>query len=510
MSEISEAHALAIERSCALTAVALSGQRRTGVHLVSGRHRGFGLSPTLDTVHVPHPITHPEWTRRTLTCGVALQCSPSKERVTDYRINELTGRELSALALVEGGVALGWVAENWPGLLPEMRRLLPDLESAPADTDGKQMIDRAVALARTRHPLDVDALLGTLPRAHTAPQSMADKLRRTLGRLPWTMNEKRSPQPHSVPAGGDGGVRNPNLPPPSRPHESDLDVTPEHRPGIPYPEWNMWTESFMPDHVAVLERSHSGGAGEPGPIAVDVRRWFEKNTHRAMVNRLEDGSDIDVDQYVGHYIDVSTGEAVEPRIFRELSVITRDVTTALLLDGSSSLGVHGGTVFKLELACADALSRAMTGARERHGIFTFTGNTRHRVEVNCLKDFSDRRFVPPGSLGLSTGGYTRLGAPLRHLTSRLLAEPSERRLLIVLGDGLISDEGYEGRYAWADSAHAVEEANEAGVSVYYVGIGPARVDPLPEVFGPRRSQRIRRVEDLPRVLAHVHRELVAA
>ena len=44
--------------------------------------------------------------------------------------------------------------------------------------------------------------------------------------------------------------------------------------------------------------------------------------------------------------------------------------------------------------------------------------------------------------------------------------------------------------------------------MYYVGVGPTRVDPLPEVFGPRRSQRIRRIEDLPRVLAHVHRELV--
>ena len=152
----------------------------------------------------------------------------------------------------------------------------------------------------------------------------------------------------------------------------------------------------------------------------------------------------------------------------------------------------------------------MTLARERHGIFVFTGNTRHRVEVNCLKDFEDRRFVPPSRLGLATGGYTRLGAPLRHLTSRLLAQPSERRLLIVIGDGLISDEGYEGRYAWADAAHAVEEASDAGVSMYYVGVGPTRVDPLPEVFGPRRSQRIRRVEDLPRVLAHVHRELVAA
>ncbi len=372
------------------------------------------------------------------------------------------------------------------------------------------MLNRAVALARTGQPLSVHPLLGRLPLAYTMPQGLSDKLRRSFGRMPWTTTQKRVPRPYSVPVGGDGGVRNPNLPPPSRPQDNDLDVTPEHRPGIPYPEWNEWTKSFMPDHVAVLERPHSSHTRQPGPASADLRKWFEEHTHRAMKNRLEDGSDLDVEQYVSHYIDLTTGEAIEPRIFRELLPSSRDVTTALLLDGSSSLGVHGGRIFKLELACADALSQAMTLARERHGIFVFTGNTRHRVEVNCLKDFEERRFVPPSRLGLATGGYTRLGAPLRHLTSRLLAQPSERRLLIVIGDGLISDEGYEGRYAWADAAHAVEEANDAGVSIYYVGVGPTRVDPLPEVFGPRRSQRIRRVEDLPRVLAHVHRELVAA
>ena len=61
-----------------------------------------------------------------------------------------------------------------------------------------------------------------------------------------------------------------------------------------------------------------------------------------------------------------------------------------------------------------------------------------------------------------------------------------------------------------DATHAVAEATEAGVAMYYVGVGPVTVDPLPEVFGPQRSQRIRRVEDLPRVLAHVHRELISA
>ncbi|MDV3127783.1 MorD protein [Mycobacterium sp. 21AC1] len=510
MSDLTDTSAMALERSCALTAFALSEHRRTAARLVTGEHRSFSLNSTLDTVYVPHPPASRDWTRRTLTCGVALQCSPSKDAIAGYRLNELTTRELLALTHIESGVAAGWIAANWPGLLSEIRRLLPALQVITEEVGAEEMLNRAVALAHTSQPLAVDPLLGRLPTAYTAPQGLSDKLRRTFGRLPWTSTQKRLPQPHSVPIGGDGGVRNSNLPPPSRPQDNDRDVTPDHRPGIPYPEWNAWSQSFMRDHVAVLERSHGSHNREPSAVSADLRKWFEEHTHRAMRNRLEDGSDLDVEQYVNHYVDLTTGEAVEPRIFRELLPTSRDVTTALLLDGSSSLGVQGGRIFRLELSCADALSQAMSLARERHGIFSFTGNTRHRVEVNCLKGFEDRRFVPPGKLGLSTGGYTRLGAPLRHLTSRLLEQPSERRLLIVIGDGMISDEGYEGRYAWADAAHAVEEAGDAGVSIYYIGVGPARVDPLPEIFGPRRSQRIRRVDELPRVLAHVHRELVAA
>ena len=509
MAELSDANAMTIERGCALTAVAFSEHRRDGARLMTGDRRSFSLDKTLSIVHVPYPPVAPGWTRRTLTCGVALQCSPSKERIAEYRLTDLSARELRALAVVEAGVALGWVASRWPGLLTEMRRLLPDIEIADGGMEAAVMFDRAIGLARRRRPLATHPLLGTLPSAFAPPRGLVSAVRR-YGRMPWTSTLKRRPRPYSVPVGGDGGIRNPNLPPPSRPDESDLDINPRRRQGIPYPEWNTWTKRFLSDHVAVVERTPSRHGHRQAPVSADLRKWFEAHTYRVMTNRLEDGSELDVDSYVSHYLDTMSGEAKEPRVFRELLPGGRDVTTALLLDASSSMGIHGGRIFRLELACADALSRAMTRARERHGIFAFTGNTRHHVEVCCLKDFQDRRFVAPSGSGLMTGGYTRLGAPVRHLTSRLLAQPSERRLLIVIGDGLMSDEGYEGRYAWADVAHAVDEAKQGGVSVYYIGVGPTRVDPLPEVFGPRRAQRIRRVDELPRVLAHVHRELVWA
>lgn len=498
---------LELEGSCSLTAVALSDRRREGARLVTGAQRGFGVTTTLSTVEVPHPVPR-DWTRRTLTCGVALQCSPSKERIAGYRLADLTGREVRALTVVEAQVALGWVARRWPGLLSELHRVLAELEPADPELPAPEMFDRAIELARSRAELAWHPLIGSLPVAWTASGNLGQSVRR-LGRMPWSSTQKRRPRAYSVPVGGEGGVRNTSLPPPSRPDEDDYSSA-ERRPGIPYPEWNAHAGAFLPDYVAVVEQARTARQRDAVTTPMDLRKWFEQSTTRAMAGGLADGSDLDVDAYVRHRLDTVTGHAGEPRIFRELLPAGRDVTTALLLDASSSLGVHGGRLFRLELACADALSGAMTRAHQRHGVFAFTGNTRHHVVVQCLKDFEDRRLVAPSDFGLMAGGYTRLGAPLRHLTSRLLAQPAQRRLLIVIGDGLMSDEGYEGRYAWADVAHAVREADDAGVCVYYVGVGPVRVDPLPEVFGARFSQRIRRIEELPRVLAHVHRELVAA
>lgn len=500
--------ALSVERCCALVAVALSQGRRKGVRLVSGERRTFGMNRSHTVIEVPYPSLAADWNRRTLTCGVALQCAPSKDSLNGYALQELSPREIRALTIVEGRVALAWISKQWPGLLPELARHLGDLEAITGDPDGAAMLDAAMELAKSRGNLGRYPLLGRLTPSLTRGLGLPARALRMRGRMPWSSKKASNRIGYSIPVAGEGGVRNPNLPPPSRPEDEEIEIRSDQRAGIPYPEWNAWTEKFLPRHVAVLESKQSVRPHASRPVAPGVRRWFEEHTHRAMTNGLEDGSCVDIDRYVDYHIDRMCGHAPEPRVFRDLLPAFRDVTTALLLDGSSSLGIHQGRVFRLELACADALSRAMKLARERHGVFVFSGNTRHRVEVRCLKDFDEPHFVVPSGMGLTTGGYTRLGAPLRHLTSRLLQQPSERRLLIVIGDGLMSDEGYEGRYAWADVAHAVEEAEEAGVAIYYIGVGPTRVDPLPEVFGPRRSMRINRVDELPNVLAHVHRELV--
>ncbi|MCV7082242.1 hypothetical protein H7H37_14415, partial [Mycolicibacterium insubricum] len=158
-----------LERSAALTAVALSDGRRDGVRLITGEQRSFGLNAALSLVQVPYPPAGAGWTRRSVTAGVALQCSPSKDAVVGFRLGELSARELRALTLVEARVALGWIGGRWPGLVGEIARLLPELTAAEPEMTGQEMLRRAVELAREPGTLVVDPLLGCLPVAHTAP-----------------------------------------------------------------------------------------------------------------------------------------------------------------------------------------------------------------------------------------------------------------------------------------------------------------------------------------------------
>ena len=100
MADLDDTTAMALERSCSLTAVALSEERRAGVRLVTGEHRGFGLNSSRTFIHVPYPRLGVDWTRRSLTCGIALQSSSSKDRIGEYRIDELSAREVRALTIV--------------------------------------------------------------------------------------------------------------------------------------------------------------------------------------------------------------------------------------------------------------------------------------------------------------------------------------------------------------------------------------------------------------------------
>jgi hypothetical protein len=512
----SDPGAIELARIVELLAPALSEGRRRKGRLVTGSSRAFFTSRGCASTCVPFPLPAVEEERvspvRLAICGLALQASPTKEAVAALPLADLRPVELAALSLVEGEVAMAWAIERFPGLERDLRALLPMLRPAHTEADGSRLIEAALERTRTRDraELIVPELLGLLPLDESARRSLRSRFR-GLGRMPYSLR-KQQPRPVvlAIPVSGTHGARSRNLPLPDRPEESDPEPTADRRVGIPYDEWDRSTRRYRRGHVSVLERHLKTAVGKRLRPAPELLRWFQQSPSRVWRSRLEDGSELDVDAFVDERAAQAAGNPVTGRVYRSLDHGERDVATAILLDGSASLGADGGLHLRLELACADALATALAHTGESHAVFAFTGHGRHRVEVNVLKDFREPRAAMPGHTGLTAEGYTRLGAPIRHVTRRLLEVPAERRILLSLGDGLPSDEGYEGKYAWADVLRAVEEAEESGVIVYHIGIGRVRVDPLKQCFGPHRSRRVVSVRDLPRVMAQVHDRLRAA
>src|ERR1700758_350248 len=88
--------------------------------------------------------------------------------------------------------------------------------------------------------------------------------------------------------------------------------------------------------------------------------------------------------------------------------------------------------------------------------------------------FGTRGFATAAKRRLGSvqpSGFTRLGAAMRHGAHVLASNAlSKNMVLLVIGDGLPYDDGYEDRYARADVRQAITEAMQRGIGVVGIGI----------------------------------------
>ncbi|WP_220097464.1 nitric oxide reductase activation protein NorD [Mycolicibacterium pulveris] len=445
---------------------------------------------------------------RAMTLGIALQSSPTKEMVSALDWSLLTPRERRALRIAEGRAAMGWAIASWPAMSPDYATLAPGHRAEPADGID-ELLQRASALARSNLVLDVPELFGVPPGSRPLSRHReriaGDGRRRN--RVPWSSRRNLRHMRLAMPVGGTEG-ESPRLvifeeAPDSEGESSDAD----RRLGVPYPEWDYRLNRYRQDFVTVVERRISPRYSRNIDLDPRIRRWFMAPHALARRSRMEDGDQLDVSAYVEQFGWSRAGGHVDDRIYEAMLPAQRDVATALLLDATSSLQGRGGAGFRLQLACSDALCAGMSSTAERFAVFAFTGETRHRVEVTRLRNFDDPAWALPAGAAIRPSGYTRLGAALRHVTRRLVQAPAERRVLLSIGDAVPSDEGYEGTYADADVNRAVDEAIAAGVVFRQLAVGKTTDAQLERRFGSGRFHRVSKSEDLPSVLARVHKEL---
>ncbi|MFN4160324.1 MAG: nitric oxide reductase activation protein NorD [Gemmobacter sp.] len=282
-----------------------------------------------------------------------------------------------------------------------------------------------------------------------------------------------------------------------------------------YPEWNHRARAYMPNHCIVLEaEAKPGETFAPDPrLMARVRSQFQAlHPRRVLLPRQVDGAELDLDALIAAQVAIrATGQGSD-RIFRALRNVERDLSVAILMDCSRSTESVVGTrsIIDTMREALAALAGGIDAAGDRLAIWGFSSLRRDRVFLTRCKGF-DGHVTPDITArigGLSPGHYTRLGAAIRHATAQLAAEPSARKLLLVLTDGKPNDlDHYEGTHGIEDSHMAVCEARRTGHAVHGVIVDADGQDWFGRIFGRAGFTLLPDPARLGRALPDIYRSL---
>ena len=276
--------------------------------------------------------------------------------------------------------------------------------------------------------------------------------------------------------------------------------------GAMYPEWDAnqrrYRENWCTaDEVEVAERDVKPA---PRPDVHALRRPLTRlGIGPDRCRRQAQGDDIDIDAAVRSRVDTLAGTAGDPAVYIESLRRRRDLAVLVLLDVSGSAnepGTGGRTVHEQQVLAAHALTVALHELGDRVALYGFRSQGRSSVHVLPVKRFDDTfdSAVAQRLAALTPGGYSRLGAAIRHGTA-LMAEKAStsRRLLVVLSDGLAYDHGYERGYGAADARRALAEVRQQGTGAVCLTVGAGtEAHELRRVFGSAAHAAIPRPEQL--------------
>jgi nitric oxide reductase NorD protein len=289
--------------------------------------------------------------------------------------------------------------------------------------------------------------------------------------------------------------------------------------GTKYPEWDVYRRRYRPNWCTVQEveprpkrETSPGLLGSYGLHRPLARLGIGLDRYHRQVQ----GDDIDIDAAVEARVEVMAGSAPDEAIYLDSLRRRRDLSVLLLLDVSGSTaepGAIGQTVHEQQRTAAAALTAALHDLGDRVALFAFRSYGRSAVHLIPVKRFDDvlDALVMQRLHGLAPGGYSRLGAAIRHGATVLERHGgTTRRLLVVLSDGLAYDHGYERVYGAADARRALAEARRVGVGCLCLTIGAnTDVEDLRRVFGSAAHATIPRLELLSQIIGPLFQSAVA-
>ena len=259
-------------------------------------------------------------------------------------------------------------------------------------------------------------------------------------------------------------------------------------------------------------------------VVSSIRHQFQlmKPENLTRIPNELDGEDYDLNAVVDFFIDRRADGHQSERIYTKRLRRRRDVAVSFLLDQSSStartIGRHplqpythpGRRIIEIEKEGLVLMSEALEAVGDAYSINGFTSEGRRNVKFYVLKDFDEQYSdeVMRRIGGITYQNNTRLGAAIRHASSKLEQQDARTRLLIVLSDGRPYDHDYgDARYAREDTREALRQAKTHGITPFCITIDRESESELRDLYGEIGYTIIDDVLSLPERLPGIYRKL---
>ncbi len=286
--------------------------------------------------------------------------------------------------------------------------------------------------------------------------------------------------------------------------------------GLPprhYSEWDYSSQTYRPDWASVYEALHPSGnpadidrlLQKHSALAKQLKKMLDllKPQDKVRIRYQEEGSELDLDVAIRSLIDFKGGATPDPRINMSHQTSGRYITVLLLLDLSESLNEKAAgsdqTILELSQEAVSLLAWAIEKLGDPFAIAGFHSNTSHDVRYLHIKGYGEHfnDDVKARLAAMEAGYSTRMGAAMRHAAHYLAARPADKKLMLILTDGMPSDvDAHDERLLIEDALQAVKELDQQGIFSYCISLDPKADEYVGDIFG-RQFTVIDHIERLP-------------
>lgn len=299
-----------------------------------------------------------------------------------------------------------------------------------------------------------------------------------------------------------------------------------------YDEWDRELGDYRTRWCRIIERPGSRGSrgfvelvrGRYAGIISSVRYQFQlmRPENLRKIRGEVDGEDYDLQLVIDYALDKRSTGLIDDRLYTRKLRRERDVAVSFLLDMSSSTArtisrdprkpytQPGQRIIDIEKEGLVLMSEALEAVGDVYSMQGFTSEGRRNVKFYVIKDFSEAYSadVERRIGGITYQNNTRLGAAIRHATTRLASQDARTKLLVVLSDGRPYDHDYgDSRYAREDTRMALRQSRLAGITPFCITIDRESEDQLRDMYGEVGYTIIDDVLSLPERLPGIYTRL---